>query len=193
MVNGIPIAGIPVFKVLKESDSSVVKTLHMDLLLPFSAIPGTSQIEDILPSKTVKPRTGPGKATPTPVIQISESESSSDSEQEDVSRYVSSCRRRPRDTPDRSHATNVSGGSTSQSQDHIKDSNISNITINHSGPSFRNLSSSDVQSSRSASTSNRTRDFRGNIPLLTPPEPRRSGRKRQVCQRFGDWVYQQTK
>ena len=46
------------------------------MLLPFSAIPRTSEVEDDLPSKTVKPRTGPGRAMPMPVIHFSESEAS---------------------------------------------------------------------------------------------------------------------
>ena len=49
IVIGIPIAGIPVFQVQKESDTSDVKTLHRNLLLPFSAIPKASQVEDTLP------------------------------------------------------------------------------------------------------------------------------------------------
>ena len=57
-------------------------------------------------------------------------------------------------------------------------------------PSFRSVSSSNVQSSRSVSTSNSTHDFSVSIPPLAPPEPRRLGRNRQVPQRFGDWVYQ---
>ena len=79
-------------------------------------------------------------------------------------------------------------GSASQSHDHIEDSNMSNITHNSSGPSFRSESSSDVQSSHSASTSNSTREFSGNILPMFPPEPRRSWRNRQAHQRFGDWI-----
>ena len=52
VVVDIPIAGIPVFKVQKESDSSVVKTLHRNLLLPISAIPRISQVEDCRSAKT---------------------------------------------------------------------------------------------------------------------------------------------
>ena len=182
---------IPVFKVQKEHDSAVVKTLHMNLLLPFSAIPRTDQVEGILPSKPVKQGLKTGKAMPKPVIQISESEHSSDSEQEEVSvpRYVPLHRRRPSGAPLR--ITNVSRDSTFRSEGHFEDSNISNIKHTSSGPSFQSVPSSDVQSSRSASTSNSTHDFSTRIPPLAPPEPRRSSRNRQVPQRFGDWVYQQ--
>ena len=50
VVIDIPIAGIPVFTIQKVSDSAVIKTLHRNLLLPFSAIPRTDQVEGILPS-----------------------------------------------------------------------------------------------------------------------------------------------
>ena len=50
VVIDIPIAGIPVFKIQKVSDSAVIKTLHRNLLLPFSAIPRTDQVEGIFPS-----------------------------------------------------------------------------------------------------------------------------------------------
>ena len=141
-------------------------------------------------NEPVKHGLKPGKATPKPVIQISDSEHSSDSEQEEVSvlRYVPPHKRRPSAAPLR--ITNVSRDSTARSQGHFEDSNISNITHN-SGPSFQNVPSSDVQSSRSASTSNSTHDFSSSIPHLAPSEPRRSSRNRQVSQRFGDWVYQQ--
>ena len=163
--------------------------------LPFSAIPRIDQVEDCLSRQTVQPRLKPGKATSKPVIQISESEHSSDSEQEEVSipRYVPPHRRRPSGAQLRSCITNVSRDSTtSRSQGHFEDSNISNITHNSSGPSFQSVPSSDVQSSRSASTSNSTHEFSPSIPPMAPPEPRRSGRNRQVPQRFGDWVYQQS-
>ena len=195
VVVDIPIAGIPVFKVQKESDSSVVKTLHRNLLLPFSAIPRISQVDYCLSRQIVQPRLKPGKATSKPVIQISESEHNSDSEQAEVSvqRYVPPHRRRPSGAPIRSRITNVSRDSTtSRSQGHFEDSNISNITHNSSGPSFQSVPSSDVQSSRSISTSNSTHDFGPSIAPMAPPEPRRSGRNRQVPQRFGGWVYQQS-
>ena len=185
VVIDIPIAGIPVFKVQKESDSSFVKSLHRNMLLPFSAISRTSQVEDCLSRKTVQPRLKPGKATPRPVIQISESEHSSDSEhmeQEEVSvpRYVPPHRRRPSGAPFRSRVTNiVSRGSTSRYQGHFEDSNISNITNNSSGPSFQSVPSSDGQSSRSITTSNSSSDFSLSIPSTAPPEPRRSSRNRQ--------------
>ena len=39
---------IPVFKVKKETGSGPVKTLHRNMLLPFSSIPTTSEVVDSL-------------------------------------------------------------------------------------------------------------------------------------------------
>ena len=142
------------------------------MLLRFSAIPRTSQVEVILLSKTVKPRPRPGVATPKAVIQISESEHSSDSEQEEVNilvpRYVPPNRSTPSGSPTSPgnlHFANFTAISASRSHDHIEDSIISNSTNSSSGPLFRSVSSSHVQSSRSASTSNIIRDLSGYIPL----------------------------
>ena len=42
MVIGIPDKSIPVYKVQKDSGDHSVKTLHWNMLLLFSAIPGLS-------------------------------------------------------------------------------------------------------------------------------------------------------
>ena len=145
VVIGIPIAGIPVFKVQKESDSSDVRTLHRNLLLPFSAIPKTSQVEDTIPSKPAKRlRPKPGKTTPKPVAHSSESEHTSDSDQEEftfpVPRYIIP-QRRHRTTPDKSGVSPTSGGNSSTilSHRHSGDSNISNITSHFSPDPVSNV------------------------------------------------------
>ena len=141
----IPIAGVPVFKVQKESDISDVKTLHRNSLLPFSAIPRTNQIEHTLQKSNKTFRTKPGKAVPKPVVQISESEHSSDAEQEEM--VILPHRRRPSGTPDHSIVSNVSSRTPSSFHGHNEDSNISNITRNSSGHLHKSLSSPEVQSS----------------------------------------------
>ena len=192
----IPIAGIPVFRVQKESDSSVTKTLHRNLLLPFSAIPGTSQVNDNLSPSSM--RTRQRKAKPQPVVETG-SEHSSGSDQEEgiipVPRYVPSHRRKPSGSPHNLHPVNVSGNSTSNSQGHTEGSNISNITNYSSGPMSRGVSLPDVQSSPSTynqASQNSTSDQSPMVPSVVSPAPRRSGRNRQAPQRFGDWVYQQS-
>ena len=194
VVIDIPIAGVPVFKVQKESDISDVKTLHRNLLLPFSAIPRTNQIEHTLQKSDKTSRPKPGKAVPKPVVQISESEHSSDSEQEEVvipvPRYVPPHRRRPSGTPDHSTVSNVSRRTLTPSfHGHNEDSNISNITRNSSGHLHRSLSSPEVQSSSTSRNSGSTI----NTPHTSQasPQPRRSTRNRQAPTRYGEWVYQQ--
>ena len=194
VVIDIPIAGVPVFKVQKESDISDVKTLHRNLLLPFSAIPRTNQIEHTLQKSDKTSRPKPGKAVPKPVVQISESEHSSDSEQEEVvipvPRYVPPHRRRPSGIPDHSTVSNVSRRTlTSSFHGHNEDSNISNITHNSSGHLHNSLSSPEVQSSSTSRNAGSTI----NTPHTSQasPQPRRSTRNRQAPTRYGEWVYQQ--
>ena len=192
----IPIAGIPVFRVQKESDSSVTKTLHRNLLLPFSAIPGTSQVNGNLSPSSM--RTRQRKAKPQPVVETgSEHSSGSDQEEEiiPVPRYVPPHRRKPSGSPHHLHPVNVSGNSTSNLQGHTEGSNISNITNYSSGPMSRGVSLPDVQSSPSTynqASQNSTSDQSPMVPSVVSPAPRRSGRNRQAPQRFGDWVYQQS-
>lgn len=204
VVIGIPIPGIPVFEVQKESDYSDVKTLHRNLLLPFSAIPKVSQVEDLTPPKPVKSqRTKPGKATPKPVTQEPDSDDTSDSESEEViiplSGYTPS-HRRPSVVPDVSGDTNVSRSysSRNQSDRSAGDNSISNITIRSSPDSSintRGLSSTNVQSPYASDTStlNSTAGIsNARTPPNVPPPPRRSARDRQQPVRYGEWVYQQS-
>ena len=100
VVIGIPNKDIPVFKVRKESDESVIKTLHRNMLLPFSAIPGgASKVTDI-PSKVKKtrPSTKSEKSEKQLLVHSSESEDNSDSDQDDqsyiVRRYIIPQRRK---------------------------------------------------------------------------------------------------
>ena len=46
IVVGIPTNNIPVFRVQKESDVSCIKTLHRNMLLPFSAIPSAAEFSE---------------------------------------------------------------------------------------------------------------------------------------------------
>ena len=194
----IPISGIPVFKVQKESDSSVTKTLHRNMLLPFSAIPGTGQVDENLPQAPVK--ANKKKVKPQPVVESSDSEHSSNSEEEEVipvPRYIPPHRRKAIGSRV-SLPVNISGESTSKSRTNLEGSNISNITNISSGPTSRSDSSRVVQSSpstrmsNSMNTVNSTSDRSNTVPLSASPPPRRSGRNRQAPQRFGDWVYQQS-
>ena len=168
----------------------------MNLLLPFSAIPGTSQVNDNLSPSSM--RTRQRKAKPQPVVETgSEDSSGSDQEEESipVPRYVPPHRRKPSGSPHHLHPVNVSGNSTSNLQGNTEGSNISNIANYSSGPMSRGVFLPDVQSSPSTynqASQNSTSDQSPMVPSVVSPVPRRSGRNRQAPQRFGDWVYQQS-
>ncbi|MCG8044919.1 MAG: RNase H-like domain-containing protein [Candidatus Thiodiazotropha endolucinida] len=201
IITDIPVSGIPVFKVQKESDSSDTKTLHRNMLLPFSAIPRTADLEEPLPQPTVqKQRTKAGKDVHEPVKQSSESEHSSDSEEEvtyPVPRYVPPHRRKQNSSPDLSTVHYIHGDSSSMSgsQNQFGNSHISNLRHSSSVPSFQNLPSSHVQSGNPVGTISSTHEISPEISHvstpLAPPQPRRSGRDRQAPVRYGEWVYQQ--
>ena len=137
IVIGVPIPGIAVFQVQKESDTSDAKTLHRNLLLPFSAIPKISQVEDTFPQKPVhKPRTRQEKAKPEPITNLYDSEQSSESEEEVSVTFPShkNPKRRISNTLDVSRVSKTRDISSSYvSQGHSRHSNISDITI-HSTP-----------------------------------------------------------
>ena len=202
IVIGVPIPGIPVFQVQKESDTSDVKTLHRNLLLPFSAIPKISQVEDTFPQKPVRrPRTRQEKAKPVPVTTLYDSEHSSESEEEVSVTFPShkNPKRRISNTPDVSRVSKTRDSSSSYvSQGHSGHSDISNITINSTpGPvsntsgdqSSTNVQGSDLSSTILYSTAEASG---ASASPAAPPPQRRSGRNRQAPKRYGEWVCQQT-
>ena len=54
IVIDMPDKTIPVYKVQRESGDSSVKSLHRNMLLPFSVIPGKSEVS--IPSKSTEPK-----------------------------------------------------------------------------------------------------------------------------------------
>ena len=88
----IPDRNVPVYKVQRESGNPTVKTLHRNMLLPFSAIPGISEIRPT-PSVTKSPKQKKNSA-PKPSLPVSESDSNSDSDESTyVPRYIPPHRR----------------------------------------------------------------------------------------------------
>ena len=87
-----PDRNIPVFKVRKESGNSQEKTLHRNLLLPFSSIPSSSEIDDsLLSNKDQQPRRKSKVSRgniPTTVEEENSSESSDSESEVIVPRYV---------------------------------------------------------------------------------------------------------
>ena len=92
IVIGIPNEHVPAFHVQKQSGSKAIKTLHRNMLLPFSAIPGIYEAKRTFPkqNKTVV-RTRNEEKVGT---QKSESESSDTDSSGEVPRYVIPPKRR---------------------------------------------------------------------------------------------------
>ena len=94
VVIDIPDKSIPLYKVQKDSGDHSVKTLHRNMLLPFSAIPGLSEVgvpdttQESLP-KLHKTRS----KTPKCSAELPDSESNSDSYDSAIPRYIIPARR----------------------------------------------------------------------------------------------------
>ena len=170
--------------------------MHRNLLLPFSAIPKISQVEDTFPQKPVcKPTTRQEKAKPEPITNLYISEHSSESEEEVFVTFPShkNPKRRISNTPDVSRVSKTRDSSSSYvSQGH------SNITINSTpGPvsntsgdqSSTNVQGSDLSSTILYSTAEASG---ASVSPAAPPPQRRSGQNRQAPKRYGEWVCQQT-
>ena len=87
IVVSIPTSDIPVYKVKRESNSSDIKTLHRNMLLPFSAIPSVVEVSE--PKVVTRKST---RFKPVDVHSVSSSSQESDSDQSEfdscVPRYV---------------------------------------------------------------------------------------------------------
>ena len=85
IVIDMPDRTIPVYKVQKESGDSSVKTLHRNMLLPFSVIPGKSEVS--IPSKSTEPKKSLNTRQTVPQDPVCGSETESDSDSSQSERY----------------------------------------------------------------------------------------------------------
>lgn len=198
MVIHIPDSSIPVFKVKKESGRHEIKTLHRNMLLPFSYIPRTSEFHDSSlsneDSSVQKQRRNGGGSSHTPSSsESSEEESDSDSY---LPRYVIPQRRKRTD--------NASGTShTTRKPISITDSsNHSSGDTTHLSVSHRNIDSSSYNRPEISTYTRRSESINptvSNTPnhsatTLSPnvdEQPRRSGRIRKPPDKYGEWISHQ--
>ena len=193
----MPDNNIPVYKVQKEFGNGSVKTLHRNMLLPFSVIPIISEFNSI-PERKRSEKGSKDRAEVVPVpASISESEVDSDSSEEPavfVPRYIPPHRRNKVSLTSESSSAN---GSAERSINTINDSaNHESLNTFRGSPSLsRNFTSvgTDVSfQTDSTGSSNQPSSIVSSRNLSEQLiQPRRSGRNRQAPQRYGEWILNQ--
>ena len=193
IVIGRPDESVPVYRVQRESGDSSVKTLHRNMLLPFSAIPSYSDLGE--PSVSVPKQSTSSRPASEPNKQNSELNSESDSSESDLLDVVVVPQKRRRrfksrfsksSTPSVSiphEVSDVSGIPNNLSQSPSRSTfNTREDDMNPEGAS-RVL---DHPSIADTGDSTQTLD-------LGPPveQVRRSVRTRKAPQRYGDWQMNQ--
>ena len=195
IVIGRPDESIPVYRVQRESGDSSVKTLHRNMLLPFSAIPCISDLD--MPSPSVPMKSARSRQVKEPRVVSHESHSESDSSESDTSQivYVIPQRRKHNSQfskSDRTHVStpndvsSVSGRSGESSYVSQSPSRLSHNTVENFSHPNETSGPQDNQNLSNTGGNEQASD-------LDPPAepPRRSGRVRQAPNRYGDWLIHQ--
>ena len=200
VVIGKPDNNIPVYDIQKEFGNGSVKTLHRNMLLPFSAIPSIPELGSIpqrkRSEKESKDRT---EVVPVPAV-LSESEEDSDSSEEPavvVPKYIPPHRRNRVSLTSKSSSRNGSAeGSTSIVNDSSHHDSLNTFRGSPSVSRNTDLTNVGTEGSffQSDSSGNSSEPF-SRVSDRNQSEhsiqPRRSGRTRQAPQRYGDWILNQ--
>ena len=189
VVIDIPDKSVPVFRVGKESGSETVKTLHRNMLLPFSSIPSTSQVdESLLSNKTQKPpkKMQNGRSSP----EISSESSESDSDSDITPRYLIPQRRNKNVV-----RRNISGGDINRKSGNSVSfiSSKPDLTASRSRSGYLSLDNSvGISTTRSRNTVSGISDQSANslFPIAVQP-PLRSVRTRRPPDKYVEWVSNQ--
>ncbi|MCG7879345.1 MAG: RNase H-like domain-containing protein [Candidatus Thiodiazotropha endolucinida] len=182
-----PDRSIPVFTVKRESGDGSAKTLHRNMLLPFSSIPSFSEAdESLLSNRDRVPRTRSRGSTRQECIAA---EVSSESESEPEI-YIPSNMRKPRPNLLITDTSDKSTGNLSASGDIILPlDSIFSASSSNSNPIEQSSSPSTGVEFAGASLSTEL------SPNVTSPvidqAPRRTGRARKPPDRYGDWIISQ--
>ena len=142
----VPNEGVPVYRVQRESGDSAVKTLHRNMLLPFSAIPSSLDLGlfyDSPHSKPSKPA-APVHSQSKPVQKPESESDSSESETEELfyPRYMLPLKRK--------HSSNINGSKSVSSNKEKSHVSVHGDTFNGSGDFNRSDSSVGFNRSDSA-------------------------------------------
>lgn len=208
IVVSIPTSDIPVYKVQRESNSSDIKTLHRNMLLPFSAIPSAVEVSE--PKVITKKST---RSKPVDVQNLSSSQESDSDQSESDSyepRYIipqkrnkSLVRNRVNSRPDFSRTVRDTSvpdlQSTSSGPDSLHTENshnvptVDNLRPDSFGDSILTVPSESSDKSQSVSL-NADSNQPQSVNITTPasaPGPRRSARVRAPPDRYGEWIVNQ--
>ena len=217
VVIGIPDKSIPVYKVQKDSGDHSVKTLHRNMLLPFSAIPGLSEVRVPDTTQESQPKLHKTRSkTPKRSAELPDSESNSDSDDSAIPRYIIPARRNGvRNLNGQSNGSaggstisvsndttqNVSNGNTDSivtpvavDETQFSAGSVSNSQTEQSGSSTQvgsTLSSSSQSNQLGTSAVGSSQSEQVDNVNLEQVEPRRSSRVRQPPDRYGDWLTNQ--
>ena len=208
IVIDMPDKSIPVYRVQRESGDSSVKTLHRNMLLPFSAIPGISEVS--IPPKPIPQKSPRTKQSALKVPKcIPNSDSDSDSDQSELMfafpKYVIPQRRsaNTRENSDKSHVSIVSDKShmpSSLGSGRVEDrSHSSSGTYLDTGDPSSVIQHSKTNTSTGISILDKSVGGSGSITgggdstvhVSPPQQPRRSGRERRPPDKYGEWITSQ--
>ena len=92
MVIQIPNQDVPVYRIQNESGDQIIKTLHRNMLLPFSAIPSKLVIPETL-TRPQRPRNVARNFQDENISEYESDSDNSDSETHSVVQYILWCNR----------------------------------------------------------------------------------------------------
>ena len=202
VVIDIPDRNVPVYKVQRESGNPTVKTLHRNMLLPFSAIPGISEIRPTPPVTQPPKQKKNINSAPKPSLPVSESDSNSDSDESTyVPRYIpphrrnklhkidsslnSSADRSPVLVNDSTHQESSVNVDRTPSVAVDQADSTGSIQTDSLGSREISVDSTRNQSEQSLGTNQVEQEVEQQVG------PRRSGRIRQPPNWYGEWLTNQ--
>lgn len=194
-----PDTSIPVFVVRKESGNGRERTLHRNMLLPFSFIPVSSEIKNsLLPDVNVGPRRKQ-KSDDKQLVSDSFSDDSSDSEVEilfppHAARQLG--REQVHHRLESGLSAELGSGMSADHYSSIPDGSISDGIMGTRQSEQESATIPYFHSTSASPSSHRTNISTLPIPIpqdisISQEEPRRTGRQRKPPDRYGDWISNQ--
>ena len=192
-----PNSNIPVFKVQKQSGNGPVRTLHRNMLLPFSLIPATSEVsESLLSNREGLP---PKSRSQTKRKSVRSNSSSNSSESESESEYIIPRYTIPQRRVSNKHVSlsDLSGSRNNQSETpYSQGSRGPSRSVSNRELFSVSIPDNSTGPTRSTSLERSIHDLTVPFPTQSPSPtvdavPRRTGRTRKPPDRYGEWISNQ--